>query len=225
MVDWIGAVLAILKAVRKEDQKIDPKYIVIKPRILSDENILRGVAAIRAVVSFIPSAAIAAPILSLGEVGFKIWKRIALSKDWDELVFPPLDPNVMRISMELDPVLSQHFGHLLQKQNWDERAVAELAPVYNDFSFITNVELLHSKYPEIDTNYIIARAARNRDILQDNISIVEQELLKVEQKAEIDTNVREAIEAVKTLVPAMRDWALFNSEGFDEILDIIDTVI
>ncbi len=47
LVDWIGAALAILKAAKKEDLHIDPKYIVIKPRILSDENYLRGVSLLR----------------------------------------------------------------------------------------------------------------------------------------------------------------------------------
>jgi len=225
LIDWVGAILAILKAVKKEDQKIDPKYIVIKPRVLSDDNILRGVAALRAVLTFIPQAAIAVPILSLGEMGFKIWKRIALSKAWDELMFPPIDPNVMRLSIELDPVLSQHFGRLIQKQNWDARAVAELEPVYNDFSFLTSAELLQAKYPEIDSAYISARAARNRDILQKSLELIEQEILKVSKRAEIDANVRGALDALRTLIPAMRDWSLFNSEGFNEILDVIDTIV
>ena len=67
-IDWLGAALEILKATKKEDQKLDPKYIVIKPRILSDDSILRGVSALRTVLTFIPPAAIAVPVLSLGEV-------------------------------------------------------------------------------------------------------------------------------------------------------------
>ena len=70
LVDWIGAVLSILKAAKKEDTGIDKKYIVIKPRILSDDNLLRGVAALKAVLAFIPPASLAVPVLSLGEVGF-----------------------------------------------------------------------------------------------------------------------------------------------------------
>ncbi len=71
-IDWSGAILAILKAVKKDKQKVDPKYIVIKPRVLSDDNILRGVSALRAVLAFVPPAAIAVPVLGLGVMGFNI---------------------------------------------------------------------------------------------------------------------------------------------------------
>ena len=70
-VDWSGVILAILRVVKKEKHKVDPKYIVIKPRMLSDDNILKGVAALRAVLAFVPPAAIAVPVLSLGEMGFQ----------------------------------------------------------------------------------------------------------------------------------------------------------
>ncbi len=70
LIDWIGAVLALLKAAKKEDSDIDKKYIVVKPRILSDANLLRGVSALKAVLAFIPPTSLAVPVLSLGEVGF-----------------------------------------------------------------------------------------------------------------------------------------------------------
>ena len=54
VVDVIGAALAILKAAKREGSGIDKKYIVVKPRILSDHNLLRGVAALKAVLAFIP---------------------------------------------------------------------------------------------------------------------------------------------------------------------------
>ena len=37
-------------------------------------------------------------------------------------------------------------------------------------------------------------------------------------------HIAESLEALKSLFPAMRDWSLFNSDGFDEILEIVDTV-
>lgn len=225
MVDWAGAILAILRTVKREELKVDPKYIAIKPRVLSDDNILRGVSALRAVLAFIPPAAIGASVLSLGEMGFQIWKRIALNQSWDELQFPPMDPNIMRLSVELDPVLKKHFGHLIMQHNWDAAAISELEKSYNDFSFITSLELLQAKYPEIDAEYLKARALRNKDLLQTSIYAIEQSLVSVKQQAEVEANLQEALEALKTLVPAMRDWALFNSEGFNEIVDILDVVL
>lgn len=225
MIDWIGAVLAILKAVRPEERKIDPKYIAIKPRILSDDNILRGVAALRAVLMFIPQTAIAGPILSLGETGFKIWKRIALNKEWDELVFPPMDPNSMRIGIEIDTVLKSHFGDLTREQNWTPKNISDLEIIYNDFSFITDATLLQAKYPQIEAEYIAARCAKNKEVLQQSLDSVVQELRKVRQRPEVDANLTGALGALESLFPAMRDWALFSSEGFKTVVDVIDTIV
>lgn len=225
MVNWIGAILAVLKAARKEDSKVDAKYIVIKPRLLSDDNLLRGVAALKAVLTFVPPATIAVPVLSLGEVGFSLWKRISLARDYDQIKFPPVDPNVMRLLVQLDEELKKHYGELVLEQNWNEETIGELEKVYNDFSFITSFELLQAKYPHVDEDYIKARCANNRKVLQANLHLIEQEIQKVSHRPEIDTNVRGALEAVKTLFPAMRDWALFNSDGFDELVELIDTVV
>ncbi len=225
LVDWVGTVLSILKAAKKEDTSIDKKYIVIKPRILSDDNLLRGVAALKAVLAFIPPASLAVPVLSLGEVGFQIWKRIALAREYAQIKFPPIDPNILRVSVELDEELKKHYGELTLTHNWNAEAIGELEKVYNDFSFITSVELLRAKYPHVDEEYIKGRCSHNRDILQANLYLIEQEIQKVSHRPEINTNVRAALEAVKELFPAMRDWALFNSDGFDELVEIIDTVV
>ena len=225
MVNWSGAILSILKAARKEDSKVDEKYIVIKPRLLSDENIWRGVAALKAVLAFVPPAAVAVPVLSLGEIGFNLWKRISLAREYDRVKFPPIDPNVMRFNIELDEELKKHYGELIMEHNWNEEAIAELAKVYNDFSFITSFELLRAKYPHIHADYIKARCSHNRDLLQVNLYLIEQEIQKVSHRPEINANVREALEALKKLFPVMRDWSLFSSEGFDEIVEIIDTIV
>lgn len=225
MVNWTGAILAILKAAKKEDSKIDKKYIVIKPRLLSDDNIWRGVAALKAVLAFVPPAAIAVPVLSLGEVGFNLWKRISLARDYDQLKFPPVDPNVMRFLLRFDEELKKHYGELILEHNWNEEAIAELEKVHNDFSFITSFELLRAKYPHIDEDYIKTRCANNRNVLQANLYLIEQEIQKVSHRPEIDTNVREALDALKKLFPVMRDWALFNSDGFDELVELIDTLV
>ena len=225
MVDWVGAVLSILKAAKKEDAGVDEKYIVIKPRILSDDNLLRGVAALKAVLAFIPPASLAAPVLSLGEVGFQIWKRIALAREYDQIKFPPIDPNILRVSVELDEELKKHYGELILTHNWNKAAVGELEKVYNDFSFITSFELLRAKYPHVNEDYIKARCSHNRDILQANLYQIEQEIQKVSHRPEINANIRSALEALKELFPAMRDWSLFNSDGFDDIVEIIDTIV
>lgn len=224
MIDWISAALSILRAAKKEDLKVDPKYIVVKPRILSDENYLRGVSVLRGVLTLIPPAAIGAPILGLGAMGFKIWKRIALAADYDRLQYPPVDPNMLRLSIEMEPELKKHYGQLTLEHNWNEEAISELEVVYNDFQFLTNFEMLRAKYPHVDEEFIRKRTAINRHNLQQNLSAIEQGLMEVSHKPEINHNIRDAFEALRKLFPAMRDWALFNSEGFNDILEILDTV-
>ena len=96
--------------------------------------------------------------------------------------------------------------------------------VYNDLSFITNIELMQGKYPHIDGEYLKIKCSTNRDILQANLYVIEQEIKKVSHKPEVQANLAEGLESLKVLFPAMRDWSLFNSEGFNEILEIIDTV-
>lgn len=225
VVDWSGSVLSILRALRKEDYHVDPKYIAIKPRALSDDNIFRGVAALRAVLGVIPATALAAPVLSLGEMGFNLWKHVSLSKEYAQIKFPPIDPNVMRLQIRLDEELSKHYGHLTAEHNWDNKTIAELEKIFNDFSYITDLELLRAKYPHVDKEYLRNRCMRNKDLLQTNLSHIEQEIQKVSHQPEIRHNIRQALEALKNLFPAMRDWALFNSEGFQEIVEIIDTVV
>ena len=224
MVDWISIALSILRAAKKEDLKVDPKYIVIKPRVLSDENLLRGVAGLRAVLTLIPPAAMAAPALTLGEMGFKIWKRIALARDYDQIQFPPMDPNMLRLSIEMDTELKRHYGQLILAHNWNDDAVSELESVYNDFQFITDFEMLRAKYPHIDEQYTRNRATINLHNLQTRLLTIEQGLLRISHKPEINHSISEAFTAIKKFFPAMNDWALFNSQGFDDILEILDTV-
>lgn len=223
-VDWSGVILAILRVVKKEKHKVDPKYIVIKPRMLSDDNILKGVAALRAVLAFVPPAAIAVPVLSLGEMGFQIWKRIALARDYDQIKFPPMDPNVMRLQFEFDEELSKHYGHLCAAHNWNDETISELEVIWNDLEYITSLEMLQGKYPHFDEEWLISRANRNRDILQANLHQIEQEIQKVSHRPEIKANLAEGLDALKSLFPAMNDWSLFNSEAFQEIFELIDTV-
>jgi len=224
LINWAGAVLSILKAVRKDKLKIDPKYMVIKPRMLSDENMLRGVSALQALLTFIPPAAVAAPALGLGAVGFKIWKRISLGRDYDQIQYPPTDPNMLRLSIELDPELSKHYGELVMSHNWTHETMQELEPVFNDFQFITDAQMLKSKYPHIDTEYIDKTAAKNRRNMDTRIDNLEQTLVSHSTSPEIEHNIRAAFEYVRKIFPTMNDWALFNSEGFDQILDALDTI-
>ena len=224
MIDWISAALSILKAAKKEDMRVDPKYIVVKPRILSDENYLRGVSVLRGVLTLIPPAAIAAPILGLGSMGFKIWKRIALGQEYDALQFPPVDPNMLRLSIAMDKELNKHYGQLIADHNWNAEAISELEAIYNDFQFLTDGPMLRAKYPHIDEDYIKQRVVINQHRMQMNLSAIEQGLIAVSHKPEIEHNIRNAFELLKDVFPAMNDWALFNSEGFDDVLEIIDTI-
>ena len=223
-VSWFGAIVSILKTVRRKDTKVESKYLVIKHRILSDENYLRGVSVIRSVLTLIPPAAIAAPILGLGAMGFKIWKRIALSQDYNQILYPPVDPNMLRLSIALDTELNKQYGQLILDVNWNEESISRLESIYNDFQFLTNFEMLRIKYPEVDEEYIRDRVGINQHNLQMNLDAIEQEVLKVSHKAEINHNVREAFGLFKELFPVMNDWALFNSEGFDDILELLDTI-
>lgn len=225
MINWLGAALAILKVSKKENIKVDKKYIVIKPKLLSDENILRGVAALKAVLAFIPPASVAAPILGLGEIGFNLWKRISLSQEYDQLKFPPTDPNILRFSVEMDEELGKHYRDLLTNENWNETTISEVEKIYNDFSFITDFEMLRAKYPHVNEAYIKTRCKHNETVLGAKLYLIEQEIQKVSYPPEMDAKVREALETLKQLFPAMRDWALFNNAGFDEIVDIVDTIV
>jgi len=224
LVDWLGAALAILRAAKKEKLGVDPKYIVVKPRVLSDENYLRGVSLLRGVLSLIPPAAIGAPILGLGSMGFKIWKHIALKADYDRLQYPPVDPNMLRLSVEMEPELKKHYGQLILGHNWNDEAISELEVIYNDFQFLTDFEMLRAKYPHISEEYTRNRTTINKHNLQQNLSAIEQGILQVSHTPEINHDIRDAFESLRKLFPAMQDWALFNSEGFNDILDIIDTI-
>ncbi len=227
LIDWIGAVFAIIKAAKKETLEVDEKYIAIKPRILSDENYLRGVSALKVVFTFLPfpGAQIAGPVLALGEVGFKLWKRISLSREYDQLEYPPADPNMLRFFIQMDSELAKHYGDLTTPENWGTEAMQELEPIFNDLSFLTSFELLRAKYPHIDQGYLKDRASDNLVTLQKNLDEIEQALLQVSQSPETNANIRGAFESLKDLFPAMNDWALFNSEGFDEVIEIIDTIL
>lgn len=225
LVDWSVFLTATYKAIKKEDLRIDPKYIVIKPRALSDHNLLRCVNALRAVLSVIPATAIGAPILSLGEMGFNIFKHISLQAEFSQLKFPPIDPNTLRVSIQIDPELNKHFGYMIAPHNWNSATLRELEPIYNDFSFITSWELLQAKYPQVSESYVKARAAQNLDYLQTALYQIEQEIVKHSHVPEVQHNLKDALEALKQLFPVMRDWALFNSEGFNEILELIDIAV
>lgn len=218
-------VSAIVKAFKKEDTKVDKKYIVVKPRILSDENILRGISALKAVLTFIPPATMVVPILGLGEVGFNIWKHIALSSEYDTIKFPPMDPNVLKVLISVDQEFKKHYTNLIEKEHWSEENIEELEQVYNDFSFITNFKLLRAKYPNFNEDYIQTKCNNNKNILQMNLSHIEQEIQKVSHTPEIEYNIQTALDALKNIFPAMRDWALFNSKGFNELINLIDIIV
>jgi hypothetical protein len=224
LIDWVAAALAILKAAKREDLRVEDKYIVIRPRILSDENYLRGVSVLRGVLTLIPPASIAAPVLGLGAIGFNIWKRIALNAEYDRLEYPPIDPNMLRLSIEMDPELKKHYGSWILEHNWDAETIADLEKVYNDFQFITDGKMLQAKYPHVSDDYIMSRVLLNKHNLQKNLEQIEQGLLKVSQTPEIEHNIREAFETIKELFPAMNDWALFNSEGFEDVVEVLDTI-
>ncbi len=227
LIDWISAIFAIIKAAKKESLEVDEKYIVIKPRILSDKNYLRGVSVLKAIFTFLPfpGAQIAGPVLALGAVGFKLWKRISLSREYDQLEYPPVDPNMLRFFIQMDSELAKHYGDLTTPENWGTEAIQELESIFNDLSFLTSFEMLRAKYPHIDPVYLKNRASVNLVTLQGNLDKIEQALLQVSQSPETNANIRGAFESLRGLFPVMNDWALFNSEGFDEVIEILDTIL
>jgi hypothetical protein len=85
--------------------------------------------------------------------------------------------------------------------------------------------MLKSKYPQLDTSYLKRRAAYNKGVLKSNLNTIEQALAATATSPEMEHKVREGIECLKDVFPAMNDWALFNSDGFDEVIEIIDTII
>ncbi|MBD3260975.1 MAG: hypothetical protein GF334_04735 [Candidatus Altiarchaeales archaeon] len=227
MVDWSGAILAILKAAKPQDQKVDKKYIVIKPRVLSDANYLRAINVLKATIPFIPvpGAAIAAPVLSLGTMGVKIWKRFQLGAEFEQLKYPLINPNSVHLHFSLDEELKNKYADLLDSKNWNKETIQRLERIYNDLNYITDVNMLKAKYPNLSEDYLEKRARNNAEVIQENLKELEQELIKVSHDAKVENNVREAFGSLKKLFPAMNNWALFNSRGFNEIIDIIDTVV
>ena len=84
--------------------------------------------------------------------------------------------------------------------------------------------MLRAKYPHVSGEYLSIRTTINKHNLQQNLSAIEQGLLQVSHKPEINHDIRDAFESLRKIFPAMQDWSLFNSNGFNDVLDIIDTV-
>lgn len=227
MVDWSAIILTIIKSIKTEDRKVDEKYIIIKPKILSDANYLKGISVLKAAVSFIPAPgiALAAPLLSLGTAGLNIWKRFQLSADFDQLKIPLVNPNTLYLHFSLDSELKNSYSNLLKPENWNESSIEKLERIYNDLNYITESVLLISKYPNLKREYLEKRALENKQSLQKTLMILEQELIKVAPDSKTEQNVREAFESLKIIFPVLNDWSLFNSEGFNEVIDIIDTIV
>ena len=219
MVDWTTALLSIMKTIKKEPVEIDPQYLAIKPAFFSDHNQLRALAALRVVLRVIPPTQVLSSVLGLGETGFQIWKAIALRKDYKALTFPPIGLNTLIFLVESDAALHAHFGHLI-KEN-----LPKLKEVHNDFSFITEEALLRFKYPDMPLSYIQACCERNLTLLGKNLYKIEQVLESHKNTPEVDANLREAMEAIKNIFPSMRNWALLNSKTFDQVLEVLDTLV
>ena len=225
MIDWLGAVSALVGAAKGKKNKVDSKYLYFKPRILSDDNYMRAVSGIKGVMTFLPfpGMQIAGPVLGLGQMGFKLWKRIALSKEFDQLQFPLANPNTLHLHFSFDPELKNNYQAYLD--DWGDASIQKLQEVYNDLLFMTNPQILKAKYPNLSPTYLEKAAAKNHTILQGNIDQLEQEYLKVSHSPQIDHNIGKLFEYLRELFPALNDWALFNSDAFDEAVDIIDTVL
>lgn len=219
-IDWSTVVLSLLKTMKKDAVEINPEHLVIKPRLFDDDNQLKALAALRTVLAFIPSIQLASSVLGLGETGFKIWKAIALRKDYSYLTLPVLGVNSLSFIVENDPVLAENFSYLIEEKHW-----AELQRIYEDFSFITESTILREKYPKVPITYIEERVRINQALLGKSLDKIEQEILKKKSVPEIDANLRGALEALKEIFPSMRNWALVSSERFDEVVEIIDTLV
>lgn len=217
LVDWYSVASSLLKTLKKDEPEVDPKYLAIKPKVLSDANMLRGLAALRTVLAFIPPAHLAADVLTLGDTGFKIWKALALRKEYDHLEFPPVGYNTALFSIRNNQVLKSCFPDLSDKDF--------LFSIYNDFSFITDPQVLGIKYPQVPGDYVAQVCSKNLSLLGVSIEGIEQKIISYGQAPEVDANLREALEALKGIFPALRDWSLLSSEKFDEVLDIIDAIV
>ncbi len=225
MIDWIGAASAFIGAAKGKSKKVDSKYLYLKPRILSDENYMRAVSGIKGIMTFLPfpGMQIAGPVLGLGQMGFKLWKRIALSKEFDQLQFPLVNPNTLHLHFSFDPELKKNYGAFLD--DWGEESIQKLQEVYNDIHYMTNPKILKAKYPTLSQAYLDKAAAKNHTILQGNIDQLEQEYRKVSHSPQIDHKIGKLFEYLRELFPALNDWALFNSDAFNEAVDVIDTIL
>lgn len=226
-VDWSTIILGVAGILKKSTPDVDERYLVIKPHILSDDNIMKAASAIRMIVSFVPHPAtlIAGPLMGLGITGFSLWKKMAASQVYDVLEVPPADPNIIRMFFSFTPEVREHYEELAAGPNISFENLAVLEKVYNDFHFITEADILKEKYPNIDVAFLQKTAERNLRIMQKRISVMEQKVIQFSNSAESDANVREAFTLIKKVFPALNSWALFNSKSFDKIIDTIDMAV
>jgi len=226
-VDWSSIVTGVANAIRGNPLKVDPQYMVIKPAILSDTNVSRVVTLVRTVLSFIPNpvGTIAGPLIGLGQVGFNIWKHIAFSSQYDELSIPPADPNIVRVFFMSNPVLAALYGAKAADPNLNEVGLEDLEAVYNDLTFMTDSGLLKAKYPLINEVYLQEQASANLVILNNNLTAIQQGLIKVSNSPETQIDVGTAFNVLLDVFPAMNNWSMFSSDGSREVLALISAVI
>lgn len=226
-VDWSSIVVGVATAIKGSPSKTADGYMIIKPAILSDANILTAVSILRLVLSAIPvpGVALASPLLGLGTVGFDLWKRMAFSKAYDQLKIPPVDPNILKVFFLTTPALKAAYIDMLTIAEVSEENIEKLEKVYNDISFITNADFLVAKYPNIDAGFLRARAKRNLTVMQINIEQIEQAVLQKSNTPETHADAKKAFGLVKELFPAMSDWSLLKSDGFKNIVSIIDLAV
>lgn len=217
MVDWLKVALTLFRLTKKEEPVIAPEHIEVEQRTFSDENLLKGLGALRTVLSFIPPAQIVPAALTLGEVGFKVWKMVALRKEYEVFAVPPMGLNTLSYRLTSDPVLNEHFGHLVEKNDW-----GTAKQVVHDFMYSTDADLLQEKYPQLEREYLENICHKNQAILGNGLELLERQLVKHRHIPEVDQNLAEAVEALKVVFPKLRNTALLKSGGFDQVVEILD---
>lgn len=219
MIDWTKITLTLLQLAKKKEKIIDPNLLEIKPKVLSDANLLTGLAALKAVLSFIPATTLASHALSLGDVGFKVWKRLALQEGYDFFNIQPVGRATILFKLKYNEDLSPYFSELVEKGDWQKCAI-----VFDDFTFCTDPLILHYKYPQVSLTCIEKICQQNKKLLGVKLQDIKQVIKTQRNIAEVDHNFEEAIEALENIFPAMKNWAIIQSDSFDEIVEIIDTI-
>lgn len=215
-ISWLGILETISNSLKSKEKNTSITYREIRPALLNDANLIGSVRLIRKLFTFIPGLSSVAPVLALGEVGAQVWKRLALTKQFDQLTILPIDPLIAKVFLDMTPETSSAFPD----------ASEDLAcQIYSDLQYITDAKILSAKYPQLPVDFLTHKAEENLQTLKESLDILEKQIIKIGHHPEVDIQIRTAFDAIRQLFPALQSWALLNSIAFDQVISILDAIV